>query len=116
VAERTIRSMVADIQRELLTGDLTPGRSRELLIEATALFGNCSTEVREAEIAYNRVLVEHLDGRGDEPANRATIRAKGTPAYERWREASDTLKVVVKTCSTLKATMRNLEEEMRLSR
>jgi hypothetical protein len=109
----TIRDMVRTIQVELRDTEVAPSRARELLIELTALSGNCSTEVRESEADYNVVLLAHLDG--SEKANRATIRAKATPQYARMREAADTFKLVVEMIRSLKTVIKSVEEEMRMS-
>ena len=108
----TIRDMVRAIQIELRDGEVAPSRARELLIELTALSGNCSTEMREADAHYNGVLLRMLDG--EEAANRATIRAKATPEYARAREATDTYKLVMEMIRTLKKVLSSIEQEMRL--
>jgi hypothetical protein len=114
VSSPTVRDLIRDIQRELLPGDVAPSRARQLLIELTALSGNCSVELRHAEADYNGVLLQQLNG--TEKANRASIRAKATPEYARMREASDTFKLVVEMIRSLKVTLRSIEEEMRLAR
>src|SRR5688572_10343650 len=63
----TVRDMIRAVQVELRDGEVAPSRARELLIELTALSGNCSTELRQAEADYNAVLLKHLDS--DEAAN-----------------------------------------------
>jgi hypothetical protein len=114
VSEKTIRGMVADIQHEMRAGDVDPSRARELLIELTALYGNCATEQREADAEFNAVLLKYLDS--DEAANKAKIRAQVTPEYRRAREAKDTLALVLEMIRSLKTVLKSVEEEMRLAR
>lgn len=109
----TVREMVRAIQVELRDTDIAPARARELLIELTALSGNCSTEMRQADADYNAVLLKMLDG--EEAANRATIRAKATPEYRRMREATDTYKLVIEMIRSLKKVLSSIEQEMRLA-
>lgn len=111
--EMTVREMVRDIQIELRGGDVLPSRAREMLIELTALSGNCSAEMREADADYNAVQLRLLDS--EEAANRATIRAKATPEYARAREATDTYKLVLEMIRSLKKVLSSIEQEMRLA-
>lgn len=113
-AIRTIRSMVKKIQVELRDTDVAPSRARELLIELTALSGNCSTEVRQAEAEYSAVLLKQLDS--EEKANRAKIRAQNTPEHLRMREAKDTFVLVVEMIRSLKVVLKSQEEELRMAR
>jgi hypothetical protein len=106
--------MIHNIQVELREGDVTPSRARELLVELTALYGNCSTELRKAESDFNGVLLKFLDS--DEAANRAKIRAQASPEYRRAREAKDTLALVLEMIRSLKTVLKSVEEEMRLAR
>ena len=110
----TIRDMVRAIQVELRDTEVAPSRARALLIELTALSGNCSAEVRQADAEYNGVLLKQLNG--EEAANRATIRAKATPEYQRFREAQDTFKLVVEMIRSLKTVIKSIESEMHLAR
>jgi hypothetical protein len=113
VSSPTVRDLIRAIQFELRDGEVAPSRARELLIELTALSGNCSTELRQAEADYNGVLLRFLDG--TEAANRASIRAKASPEYARVREASDTYKLVMEMIRTLKKVLSSIEQEMRLA-
>ena len=109
----TVRDLIRAIQVELRDGDIAPSRAREMLIELTALSGNCSAEMREADANYNGVLLKLLDG--EEAANRAIIRAKATPEYARAREATDTYKLVLEMIRSLKKVLSSIEQEMRLA-
>jgi hypothetical protein len=113
VAE-TVRGMIRDIQVAIRDTDLEPMQAAEYLNKLSALYGNCMEESREAEMLWNGVLLDRMSG--EEPANRATIRAKATPEYARLREAQDTCKLVLEMVRSLKALIRLKEEEMRLSR
>lgn len=110
----TVRDMVHDAQRELLKGDPTPGRSRELLVQLTALLGNTLQEIREADAVYLRVLGAALTEHGK--ANRARIAAETSPEYARKREAHDTRVLLVEMIRALKTNVRSLSDEMQLTR
>jgi hypothetical protein len=110
----TIREMVHDAQRELMAGDVTPQRGRELLVRLTALLGSVLVEMREADAAYAVVLLGYLDS--DEAASRARIRAETSPEYARKRTAYDTRTIVVEMIRGLKASIRSLSDEMQLTR
>lgn len=109
----TVRELVASIQKEML-GDLQPQRAAELLAKATALLGNCNSEIREADGQYAQVLLGCLNS--ETRANRARIVAETTPEYQRRQEARDTKELVVEMIRSLKYLLRAFEEEMRLSR
>ena len=106
--------MVRQIQVEVRGGDLPPDRAREVLNTLTSLIGNCNDELREADMAYNVVLLHYLDA--DEAANRANIRAKTSPEYARMREAKDTLTLVVEMVRSLKTVLKSQQDEMGLTR
>ena len=109
----SVREMVRQAQAEM-RGELAPSRARELLSMLTALLGNVNAESREADMAYNVVLLAHLDS--SEKANRARIRAESTPEYLRKREASDTKAEIIESVRSLKKCIDSLSDEMRLSR
>lgn len=108
----TVRELVAEMQKEIGKGNLQPDRSCELLARLTALLGNCAEEIREADHAYNVVLLACLAA--DEAANRARIRSEVTPEYRRRREAKDTRELVIEMVRSLKYILRMNEETMRL--
>ena len=110
----TVREMVRGIQVEVRGGDLPPDRAREVLNTLTALIGNCNDEAREADMAYNSVLLHHLNG--EEAATRARIRAETTPAYARKREAKDTRELVIEMVRSLKTVLKSQQDEMGLTR
>lgn len=110
----TVRALVRDIQREVReTADLQPDRAAELLTRLSALLGNISDEIREADMAFNVVLLQHLES--EEAANRAKIRAQTTPEYQRQREAKDLQTLAVELIRSLKYFLRVKSEEARLS-
>jgi hypothetical protein len=106
--------MVHEAQAELLAGEFTPQRGRELLVRLTALLGSVLTEMRAADADYALVLLRHLDS--DEAASRAKIRAETSPEYARRREAYDTRTIVVEMIRGLKASIRSVSDEMNLTR
>lgn len=110
----TVRAAVRAIQEEVGRDDLAPARAAELLLKATALIGNCNTEIRDADMAYAQVLLGCLNS--TEAANRARIQSEITPEYQRKREARDTKELVIEVCRALKYAIRCTEEEMRLTR
>lgn len=110
----TVRDMVKLLQAEMRTGDLTPSRACEILTELTSLMGNCLEEQREADHAYNVVLLACLDG--DEAANRATIRAKVSPEYLRAREAKDFCRFVEESVRSLKIVIKSADNERQVTR
>lgn len=111
----TVRERVHSAQREIRDGgELLPQRAAQLLMELTALLGNCFEEIREADHAYAVVLLHEL--RTAEKANRAKIQAETSPEYERKREARDTRELVQELIGSLKYYLRSLEAEMRLAR
>ena len=79
----------------------------------TALLGNVTDEVRNAEHEYKLVLLGCLQG--DEAANRARIRAEVTPQFQRSREAKDTADLVVEMIRSCKVYLKSLDEEMRFT-
>ena len=111
----TVRDRGKSVQREIRDGgELLPMRATQLLMELTALMGNCSEEIRGAEAAYATVLLAELDR--NEKANRARIRAETSEEYARKREARDTKELVVELIHSLKYYLRTQAEEMRLAR
>jgi hypothetical protein len=109
----TVRLMLHAAQVEIRRGDLTPGRASDLLAELTSLLSTVLEEIREAKVAYNLVLLGHLDA--EKKANRAKIRAETTAEYARAKEAEDTLTVMQELIRSLKIILRAMTEEMRLT-
>lgn len=111
----TVRARVKQIQVELRDGrDIPPMRLAEMLMQLTAMIGNCNAEIREADAEFATVLLTLLDQ--EKKANRAKIRAETTDAYQRKREARDTKELVLSMVGSLKYSLRALEEEMRLAK
>lgn len=114
VTSPTVRDLVRTIQHEVRTTELAPSRAAELLVQLTALIGNCNDEIRTADSDYAEILLVALES--SEKVNRARIRAETTPAYRRKREARDTKELVIELVRSLKYLLRCVEEEMRLAR
>lgn len=110
----TIRERVRKIQKELRDDALTPGLTRESLVQLTAILGNIHDEQRKADHEYKLVLLDSLKAHGK--ANRARIEAEVTPEYQRAREAKDTAELVVEMIRSCKAYLRSLDQEMQLAR
>lgn len=109
-----MRGLVRAMQLEIRDSELQPDRAADLLTQLTALLGNCNDEIREADLAYSRVLLACMESY--EAANRARIEAETTPEYQRKREARDTKELTVELIRSLKYYLKSKQEEMRLSR
>jgi hypothetical protein len=114
MATMTVRERIAEIQRELLRGDVLPSRLREMLMEVTSLYGNCVMEANRTETAYTEVLAQCLDA--EETANRAKIRAALSPESKAWRDAKVATKVAYELILSLKTVLKSADTEMSLSR
>ena len=111
----SVRHMIREIQREVRdSSDLLPDRAAELLNKATALLGNISDEVREADAAYATRLMQEF-GR-HKAASRAKLVAETTPEYDRKRQARDTHELAKQLIITLRQFLRTKSDEMRLTR
>jgi hypothetical protein len=108
----SVRDMVGEIQRQMLTGYATPHEAAEDLVKATALMANVQKEVREADHAYAVVLLRFLDA--DEAAARAKIRAETSMEFMRKREAKDMGVFLEETVRTLKTLVKLEESQMRM--
>jgi hypothetical protein len=109
----SVRDLVRQAQNEM-RGDLQPERARDLLTMLTALIGVVNLESRQADLAFNRVLVKHLET--ERRANRALILAEGSDEYMRAREAKDCKQEIVESIRSLKKFIDSLSDEMRLTR
>ena len=113
--DRTTRKLVQGVQREVLeTVDLLPSRAADLLMELTALVGNCNDDIRRFDAEYAWVLLGFLESK--EKANRAKIHAEISPEYERRQSARDTKELAIELVRSLKYFLKAKEEEMRLAR
>lgn len=111
----TVRDMVRQAQAELLETDIAPARAAELLVRLTAIQGNCTEELLQAEMAYNTVLLKHYE-EAEGVANRAAIKAKAGVEYHLMQQAKNQLKAVESMVSSLKTYMRHQADEMRFQR
>lgn len=110
----SVRELIEEMRREVRDKDLPPQRAAEITTKLTALLGNVLDEIRDAEMAFNRVLLTHLDA--EKKANRARIVAQTTPEYARAKQAKDTQVVVLEMIRSLRQVLRTQTEEMRLTR
>ena len=110
----SVRELVDAARKEVLAGGLVPSRVGEIAAELSALLGNISEEIREADMAYNAVYAEWLDK--ETKANRAKIRAELTPEYQRKREAHDYHAVTLELVRSLRKLQDSQIGEMRLQR
>lgn len=106
--------MVADIQREMRKGELTPDRGANYDNVLSSLLGNCLEEIREADAAYNAVYLRELEARGK--ANRAKVVAETSPEFLRRQEARDTEKLILEMVRSLRHLGRVNSDAMRLQR
>lgn len=110
----SVRELIARLRREVIAGNLTPTRTGEVAAQLSALLGNVSDEIRDAEMAYNVVCARLLDELGK--ANRAEMKGRLTPEYGRLREAKDTHEVTVEMIRSLRRLQETYSVEMRLQR
>ena len=110
----SVRDLLAKIRREVIAGNLTPARTGEVAAQLSALLGNIGDELRAAEMAYNAIYAQLLDEVGK--ANRAEIKAKLTPEYERLLEAKSAEHVTLEMIRSLRRLQDTHINEMRLSR
>ena len=110
----TVREMVADCQREIRTTDLTPHRAAELLLQLTALLGNCQAEIVDRDQDYASVRLALL--KTSDKAAHATIAAETTPEYRHRQEARNTAQLVIELCRSLKYAIRVASEDQRMTR
>jgi hypothetical protein len=112
MANVSVRGQIRLIQVEVRdTPDLQPDRAAELLNKLSALLGNVSDEIREADAAFAAVLLKHLES--EEAANRAKIRAETTPEYLRKREARDLRELAIELIRSLKYFLQAKRDEWR---
>jgi len=111
----TVREIVKSYQREIQqTADLLPDRAAELLMKLSALTGNCTDAIREADSEYAVTLLHYLDT--EAKANRARIRAEISPEFRRKQEARDTLALVIELTRSLKYFLRAKSDELQMAR
>jgi hypothetical protein len=111
---KTIREIITEHQNEILKGNLAPGRASEILLELSAIIGNCNDEIRIRDIEYNKILLKYYEQ--EVTANRAKIKAETTAEYEAKRIARDTKDLVVEMCRSLKYFLKAAEEEYQMGR
>lgn len=110
MGDYTVRSMVRDIQREVLeTADLQPDRAAELVNRLAALFGNVNDEIRAADAEYAAVLLACMKQEG--AANRGRLLAETKPEYQRRQEARHTKELLDELKSSLKYYLRSKSRE-----
>ena len=88
-----------------------PGRAAELLIQLSALLGNCTEEITQRDYEYNLVLLQFLDN--EAKANRAKIKAEVSKEYLAKRRAYNTRDLAIELIRSLKYFLRANEQEMR---
>lgn len=107
----SVRELVWEMQREVRDTDLQPDRGAEILVRLSALLGNISDEIREADHAYAlRLLACYHE---EAKANRAQILAETSPQYLRKREARDLQVLALELIRSLKYFLRVKDEERR---
>jgi GTP cyclohydrolase III len=111
IQSESIREIVKELRMRARADNLNPAEAQDIAIKAASITGNCTNDIREAELAYNQVLLKAR--REERSAKDGEIVAKTTPEYQRYREAIDTFNEVKALSSTLKAVLRYKNEEMR---
>jgi hypothetical protein len=110
----TARERIAEMEAEMCDTEVSPARASEMLMQATALHASCVREATRRELVYNHVLNAFMSG--DEPATRATIRAKASDEYAAWQQARDEAGICLEHVRSLKKFLEHQREEMRLAR
>ena len=105
----TIREHIQSYQTEILSGNLLPQRSAEILTEISALLGNINEEITLRDMDYNRKLLECFEK--EKSANRAKIVAGTTEEYKSMRDARNAEKTAVELIRSLKYYLKAKEEE-----
>jgi hypothetical protein len=104
-------SIIKSLQDEILQGELTPQRASEILVNISALLGNFNDDIRKADIAFNRILLDCYNK--EAKANRAKILAETTPEYEAKRIARDIKDLAIELIGSLKYLIRSQGQEYR---
>lgn len=108
------RNRIALMEVEMLETEVSPARASEMLMQATAMHASCVREATKRELTYNHVLNAFMSG--DEPAARATIRAKASDEYAAWQLARDEAGICLEHMRSLKKFLEHQVEEMRFSK
>jgi hypothetical protein len=111
---QTTRERIAIMEAEMTDTEVSPARASEMLMQATAIHASCVREATKRELVYNHVLNAYMSG--DEPAARATIRAKASDEYAAWQQARDEAGICLEHVRSLKKFLEHQREEMRLSK
>lgn len=106
--------MIEEIQTEVRQGNLNPNRAAILMSKLSSLIGNCNEEIREADLEYNRRLLECLETH--EKANRAKIVAETSDEYSRKRKAMNTKELTIEMIRSLKYLLKAFGEEQQVSK
>lgn len=110
----TAREQIAAMEAEMGETEISPARASEMLLHATSLHATCVREATRRELVYNHVLNAYMSG--DEPATRATIRAKASDEYAAWLQARDEVEICMEHVRSLRKFLEHQREEMRLAR
>jgi len=105
----TIRERINNYQTEILKGDLQPDRAAIILNEISSLYGNILDRIKDTEMIYNRVLLNHLEE--EQKANRAKIKAEITQEYQDLKDATNTEKVAIQMIRSLSKFLKAKENE-----
>lgn len=107
----TIRELVKIRQDECRNVDiLTPQRASEILVELSALLGNCNEEILKRDIEFNKYLMECYQK--ETKVNRAKIMAEVSPEYEAKQVARNVKELVIELIRSLKYFLKNKAEEL----
>lgn len=108
-----IRELIQGYNNEILNQDLIPDRAAEVLVEVSALVGNINDEIKESEMAYNKLLLTYLEA--EPKANRAKIKADCSKENERRIEARNTMMSADYLIKSLKYYLRTKETEFKVA-
>lgn len=105
----TIRERINAYQSEIIRGELLPERAAVILTELAALYGNILDRIKDTEMAYNKVLLGHLEQ--EKKANRARIKAEISPEYQELKDAANAEKVALQMIRSLNRYLKAKENE-----
>ena len=107
---KTIRETIQDYQNEIINTDLLPERASIILTEISAIYGNILDRMKDTEMAYNKILLTHLET--EKTANRASIKARITQEYSDMKDAANTEKVCLQMIRSLGKFLKVKESEI----
>ena len=110
--EKSIRDIITGYSNEIINGDLSPVRASEILANLSALYGNVLDCIKDADVAYNKILLKYYEE--EKTANRARIKAEITKEFSDKQNAKNTEKIMLEMARNLKWFLRAKGNEYKL--